>query len=104
LFALREGDVRARGHGENPGVELDELKARIAAEIAKSSALSIGDLAVGGADVMEVLGVPPGRVIGDVLRRLLERVLDDDSLNDKATLRAMIPAAAAEAGVPGAKA
>ena len=101
LFALREGDVRARGRGESPGVELDELKARIAAEIEKESALTVGDLAVGGADVMEVLGVPPGRIIGDVLKRLLERVLDDDTLNQKETLRAMIPAAAAEAGTPG---
>lgn len=102
LFALREGDVRARGRGESPGVELDELKARIAAEIEKESALSVGDLAVGGADVMEVLGVPPGRIIGDVLKRLLERVLDDDTLNQKETLRAMIPAAAAEASTPAA--
>ena len=35
LFALRAGDVRARGHGEEPGVEIDELKARVAEEIAQ---------------------------------------------------------------------
>jgi tRNA nucleotidyltransferase (CCA-adding enzyme) len=91
LFALRAGDVRARGAGEEPGVEIDELKARVAGEIAKSSALKITDLAVGGADVMEVLGCRPGPIIGDTLRALLERVLDDDTLNTREQLRALIP-------------
>jgi len=91
LFALRAGDVRARGHGEEPGVEIDELKARVAGEIAKASALKVSDLAVGGADVMEVLGCKPGPIIGQVMRALLERVLDDSSLNTRETLRALIP-------------
>jgi len=91
LFALRAGDVRARGHAEEPGVEIDELKARVAEEIRKESALKITDLAVGGADVMEVLGCKPGPIIGDVLRALLERVLDDATLNERDTLRALIP-------------
>ena len=91
LFALRAGDVRARGHKEEPGVEVDELKARVAEELRKESALKVTDLAVGGADVMEVLGCKPGPIIGDVLRALLERVLDDASLNDRDTLRALIP-------------
>jgi tRNA nucleotidyltransferase (CCA-adding enzyme) len=91
LFELRAGDVRARGFGEQPGVELDELKARVAEELQKASALKINDLAVGGGDVMEVLGCPPGPIIGDVLRALLERVLDDASLNTRESLRALIP-------------
>jgi tRNA nucleotidyltransferase (CCA-adding enzyme) len=91
LFALRAGDVRARGNDEEPGVEIDELRARIAGEIEKQSALKVTDLAVGGADVMEVLGCRPGPIIGEVLRHLLERVLDDSSLNDRDTLRALIP-------------
>lgn len=91
LFALRAGDVRARGRGEEPGAETDALKARIAAELQKQSALKITDLAVGGADVMELLGCRPGPIIGEVLRALLERVLDDDTLNQRDTLRALIP-------------
>ena len=91
LFALRAGDVRARGQGEEPGVEIDELRARVRDELDKASALKITDLAVGGGDVMEVLGCKPGPIIGDVLRALLERVLDDASLNTRDTLRALIP-------------
>ena len=96
LFLLRAGDVRARGQNEEPGREVDELRARIAGEIERASALKIGDLAVGGADVMELLGCKPGPIIGEVLRALLERVLDDASLNERDTLRALIPEVAAK--------
>ena len=40
---------------------------------------------------MEVLGCRPGPIIGDTLRALLERVLDDDTLNTREQLRALIP-------------
>jgi tRNA nucleotidyltransferase (CCA-adding enzyme) len=100
LFALREGDVRARGRGEEPGVEIDELKRRIDEQLAQAAALKITDLAVGGGDVMEVLAVKPSPIIGEVLRRLLERVLDDASLNDREKLRALIPVVAREAEAP----
>src|SRR5207302_3926671 len=100
LFALREGDVRARGRGEAPGSEIDELKRRIDEQLAQAAALKITDLAVGGGDVMEVLKVRPGPIIGDVLKRLLERVLDDASLNDREKLRALIPVVAQELPSP----
>jgi len=96
LFALREADVRARGRGEDPDSELAALRAHIARVLAESAALKVGDLAVSGADVMRVLGCRPGRIVGEVLRRLLERVLDDASLNTKERLEALIPGVAAE--------
>jgi len=56
--------------------------------------LSIGDLALGGADVMRVLGVPPGPAIGRALAELLARVLEDPSLNTREALEQMLRAAA----------
>jgi tRNA nucleotidyltransferase (CCA-adding enzyme) len=100
LFALREGDVRARGRGEEPSVEIAELQQRIGEQLAQAAALKITDLAVGGGDVMEVLAVKPGPIIGEVLRRLLERVLDDASLNERDKLRALIPVVAGEIPSP----
>ncbi|HEX2572812.1 MAG TPA: HD domain-containing protein [Polyangia bacterium] len=103
LFALRTGDVRARGRGESPGVEIDELKARIEREVEAERALKVTDLAVDGKDVMRVLGCPPGRIVGDVLRQLLERVIEDPALNDRERLTALIPEVAREfAPGPGA--
>jgi len=96
LFALRSGDVRARGKGEEPGVEIDELKQRIKSELEKQSALKVSDLAIGGADVMRILDCKPGPVVGEVLRRLLERVLDDAELNSYEKLEALVPEVASD--------
>ena len=49
------------------------------------------DLAIDGKDVMRVLGIAPGRQIGVILERLLERVLDDPSLNERDKLEALFP-------------
>jgi hypothetical protein len=61
---------------------------------AEDAVLRVKDLAVNGADVMRVLGVGPGPQVGRVLNRLLERVLDDPTLNQKETLERLIPALA----------
>jgi tRNA nucleotidyltransferase (CCA-adding enzyme) len=96
LFALREGDIAGRGFGEDPDLELGELRRRIAEVATADAALRVTDLAVDGQDVMRILKIAPGRIIGVVLERLLERVLDDPALNQRATLEALIPEVAAE--------
>jgi tRNA nucleotidyltransferase (CCA-adding enzyme) len=95
LFKLREADIVSRGRGEDPECETRALRARIARVAAEDAVLRVKDLAVDGADVMRVLGVCPGPVVGHVLTRLLERVLDDPALNQKETLERLIPEAAA---------
>jgi tRNA nucleotidyltransferase (CCA-adding enzyme) len=94
LFALREADIVSRGRGEDRECETRELHARIARVAAEDAVLRVKDLAVNGADVMRVLGVGPGPQVGRVLNRLLERVLDDPTLNQKETLERLIPALA----------
>lgn len=91
LFALRAGDIAARGFDEDPDKELGELRRRIGEVAAADAALRVTDLAVDGRDVMRVLGIPPSRKIGEVLEALLEKVLDDPSLNTKEKLEALIP-------------
>jgi tRNA nucleotidyltransferase (CCA-adding enzyme) len=86
LFALRTGDVVGRGFGEDPENELGELRRRVEKVMAEDQALSIGDLAVDGADVMRVLAVPPGPLVGETLRALLEEVLEDPELNTRERL------------------
>jgi len=53
--------------------------------------LKVTDLKIDGRDVMRILGIPPSREIGVILERLLERVLDDPSLNTREKLEAMLP-------------
>ena len=49
---------------------------------------SLKELAVGGRDLIDA-GITPGPVMGEILGKLLERVLEDPSLNEKETLLAL---------------
>jgi tRNA nucleotidyltransferase (CCA-adding enzyme) len=59
------------------------LRTRIEAVLSAEEALTIRDLAVGGADVMAELGLRAGPRVGEILNRLLEEVLEDPSLNER---------------------
>jgi tRNA nucleotidyltransferase (CCA-adding enzyme) len=92
LWALRRADLKARGRYVEEGLANQaEAEARFALEIERASALKIADLEIGGEDVMRALDLPPGRAIGQVLSRLLERVLDDPQLNSRETLLRLLP-------------
>ena len=96
LFALREGDIAGRGFSEDPESELGELRRRIAAVNAEDAVLRVADLAIDGKDVMRLLGLEPGRQVGVLLDRLLERVLDDPSWNTREGLTSLLAEVAAQ--------
>ena len=96
LLALREADVAGRGFGEDPEKETSELRRRVAEVASADAALTVKDLAIDGRDVMNLLQIPPSRTIGVVLEALLERVLDDPSLNTRETLSALVPSVTPE--------
>lgn len=85
LFALREADNAGSGlpadaHG------LAELRQRIAGEVAAAAVLDLSGLAVDGHDLMTELGIPQGPHLGRILDELLDRVIAEPRLNDRATL------------------
>ncbi len=94
LLALREADIIGRGFDEDPKAETRDLEARIETLAAMDAALRVTDLAIDGRDVMRLLGIPPGRQVGAVLERLLERVLDEPALNTREKLEELAPVAA----------
>ncbi|MFH1153102.1 MAG: CCA tRNA nucleotidyltransferase [Pseudomonadota bacterium] len=73
---------------------LSDLKLRLGilnCELERSgTALEIRDLELSGRDVMAVLGVSRGPVVGRCLGFLLERVLDDPSLNTADALTSLL--------------
>ncbi|MEM7434027.1 MAG: HD domain-containing protein [Myxococcota bacterium] len=98
---LRLGHADALGKGRDVTEELaalDELRGRIDEEVARGSALTTSDLAVNGHDVIEALDGRAGPIVGQVLRSLLERVLDDPSLNTRDHLLPLINDAVREHG------
>lgn len=101
LLALAHADALAKGRPVDVELAaLAELRARIAAVIAQGAALGTRDLAVTGRDVMQHLGIPPGRIVGQVLDKLLERVLDEPAMNQRETLLALVETCARESTTP----
>jgi tRNA nucleotidyltransferase (CCA-adding enzyme) len=88
---LRLGEADALGKGRKVEEELaalKELRGRVDAELEAGGALTTGDLAIGGHEVISVLGSAGPRV-GEILRSLLDKVIEDPSLNTKDRLMPM---------------
>lgn len=62
-----------------------ELKERVHSELEKKTTLSLKSLAVNGRDLMAA-GIPAGKELGRILNELLECVIEDPEMNDKARL------------------
>jgi putative nucleotidyltransferase with HDIG domain len=91
LLELRRADRRASGTKEGPvGLGTAALLVRIERLLKRDRVFTLQDLAVDGHDVMRVARIPPGPEVGLILRRLLEEVLEDPKLNDKARLEERI--------------
>jgi tRNA nucleotidyltransferase (CCA-adding enzyme) len=85
VFTLREADNRGSGVPVDAH-HLAHLRARVDAELAASVVLDLSRLAIDGDDLMTELGLPAGPRLGRILDQLLERVIADPRLNDRATL------------------
>ena len=85
LFALRAADSVGSGVPADAG-GLAELRGRVAAELTSGPILDRSSLAVDGSDLMTELGIPPGPALGRLLDILLDRVMEDPSLNNAPTL------------------
>ncbi len=99
LLALGRADLLAKGlDAENEIAGLDRLQARVQAVVAQKAALSVGQLAIDGNDVMQRLGIGPGPQIGEVLRKALDRVLEDPDINRRETLLELVDELGREEG------
>ncbi|HEY0250806.1 MAG TPA: hypothetical protein VGC41_04735 [Kofleriaceae bacterium] len=69
---------------------LDDTRVKALVETSLGHPLTLKDLAIGGSDLM-ALGIS-GKAIGDMLAKLLEKVLEEPALNTKAQLLALVAA------------
>jgi poly(A) polymerase/tRNA nucleotidyltransferase (CCA-adding enzyme) len=97
LFTLRAADNVGSGLDAEAN-DLAGLRARVAVELASSVVLDRSQLAVHGHDLMAELGVPAGPQLGRILDDLLDRVVADPKLNDRATLLRLATSMLADAG------
>lgn len=80
MMALRVGD-RIGGGSKATSWRLTELQKRIGEQFYEP--LSLKDLNINGAEVMEILSIPPSRKVGEILDTLFEEILDDSAKNTK---------------------
>lgn len=80
LMLLRVGD-RKGGGSKATSWRLNELQQRIGEQLYEP--MSLKDLAVNGADVMETLHIPPSKQVGMILSQLFDEVLEDSNKNNR---------------------
>jgi tRNA nucleotidyltransferase/poly(A) polymerase len=84
FIALAEAQLLAEGRMDLDGTQI--LYLRIQEQLGVISAFRVRDLAVSGADVMQMLGLDPGPEVGRVLDHLFALVVDDPGLNTRERL------------------
>lgn len=80
MLDLRIADRLGSGSKETSW-RLEEFKERII-DVQKHTP-SVNDLVVDGNDIMQILGIPPGPKIGEILKKLFEEILEDPSKNNR---------------------
>ena len=84
LYDLGVADAMGKGKDASADIaSIQRLRARVEDVLAKGSAFSAKDLAVGGHDLMRGLSLTPGPIVGEILAHLVEAVIDDPSLNER---------------------
>jgi tRNA nucleotidyltransferase (CCA-adding enzyme) len=84
LLELQIADVK-RAKTTEEIEELHRVKARIQAILQKQEPLNLRELAINGDD-LKALGIEPGKMMGRILRDLLEKVIDNPELNTRERL------------------
>lgn len=90
FFLLFEADKKALGKGERRYPQLVHLKERIAEIRTKKEAKKVSDLALNGHQIISLLGIKPGKKVGEILKALLEIVLENPETNTPRKLKAVL--------------
>ncbi len=87
LYALGRADGLAKGRDAAGDLQrIGDLEAHVGKVLAAGAVFGVKDLAIDGHTLMKELGVPPGRKIGELLRALLEEVVEAPAKNERETL------------------
>ncbi|MCR5451307.1 MAG: HDIG domain-containing protein [Lachnospiraceae bacterium] len=87
IFSLKKADILAQSEykREEKLQRLEAFQDLYNSIKQEGECISIGDLAVGGKDMMDI-GISKGPMIGAMLKKLLDMVIDDPTLNEKEVL------------------
>jgi tRNA nucleotidyltransferase (CCA-adding enzyme) len=88
--AAAEARVSPPASRRRAAAEVTRLRKRVSEVLREGPPLAIRDLALDGREVAAVLGTAPGPRVGEALRHLLDRVLQDPHENEPERLRAAL--------------
>jgi len=83
ILDVREADRLGSG-ARKTSWRLEEMKQRMIEQLHQP--FSVRDLKIDGNDLMKELNLNPGKIIGEILNDLFEKVLDNPELNTKEQL------------------
>ena len=87
LYLLASADVRGKGKDASADLaQIEALKAHAERLIAEGAALSLRDLKIDGRTLMQTFDRRPGPWLGELLRTLLDEVVENPSLNERERL------------------
>jgi tRNA nucleotidyltransferase (CCA-adding enzyme) len=88
LIEIRRADLLGSGTKDSEDVEnlIKEYKYRLEEVLKEKPATKFEDLAIDGNDIMEIAGLKPGKEVGEIKKQIMEMVLENPRLNDKARL------------------
>ncbi|WP_437298169.1 CCA tRNA nucleotidyltransferase [Sorangium sp. So ce426] len=82
LYEIGFADALGKGRDASEDIAtIGRLRERVDALLAAGAALSAKDLAVNGNRLMKELGIPPSRLVGELLERLVELVTEEPEAN-----------------------
>jgi len=83
LYVLGRADIVSKGRDHELDLKnLEGLKAHAARVVAAGAAFGLRELTIDGGALMRELGLAPGRQIGEILRELLDEVIENPALNE----------------------
>jgi len=88
LLQLRRADVIGQGMGGSTE-DVDRFENDIRAELGRKPPFSRSDLVLDGQDLIRMLGIAPGPLVGEILEQLMEAVLDNPERNTVEELQAI---------------
>ena len=86
LLDLAEADSRAHGTEHSSPATIARLRRRVALQLDQHPPLTLTDLAITGHDVMRMLALQPGPMVGKILKTLQQKVLKQPELNQRPLL------------------
>lgn len=90
LLTLRQADHIGKGNEDATYLMVDKMRNILDQELSSNAAFNPKSLAVGGNDIIKILGINPGPVVGQILKELMEIVIDNPKLNNKGDLYSII--------------